>query len=211
MKHRDIDFHIYTDPFRLADSFKALARLAEDKHIKQITYCNFLEEKDTCVQWQAIYEDEEGERWQIDMVHIIKGSYYDGYFERMADGIKSVLTAETRNAILQLKQDTPENEHDDPKVTESDKLRADVCLTLPKTPEPKGEIGVKQIDGGKYAVYSYQGSYENLGMVYDTIYGKYLPERGYQLASRPGYEVYLSDPECTVPDKLRTEIYVPIL
>lgn len=101
--------------------------------------------------------------------------------------------------------------HDDPKVTESDKLRADVCLTLPKTPEPKGEIGVKQIDGGKYAVYSYQGSYENLGMVYDTIYGKYLPDRGYQLASRPGYEVYLSDPECTAPDKLQTEIYVPIL
>lgn len=111
MKHRDIDFHIYTDPFRLADSFEALARLAEDKHIKQITYFNFLEEKDTCVQWQAIYEDEGGERWQIDMVHIIKGSYYDGYFERMADCIKSVLTAETRNAILQLKQDTPESEH----------------------------------------------------------------------------------------------------
>lgn len=100
-----------SDPFQLADSFKALARLAEDKHIKQITYCNFLEEKDTCVQWQAIYEDEGGERWQIDMVHIIKGSYYDGYFERMADGIKSVLTVETRQAILKLKQDTPENEH----------------------------------------------------------------------------------------------------
>ena len=56
MKHRDIDFHIYTDPFKLADSFKALARLAEDNHIKQITYCNFLEEKDTCVQWQAMIE-----------------------------------------------------------------------------------------------------------------------------------------------------------
>ena len=45
------------------------------------------------------------------MVHIIKGSYYDGYFERMADRIKSVLTDETRNVILQLKQDTPESEH----------------------------------------------------------------------------------------------------
>lgn len=58
MKHRDIDFRIYTNPFNLADSFKALVRLAEDKHIKQITYFNFLEEKDTCVQWRKAHSVE---------------------------------------------------------------------------------------------------------------------------------------------------------
>lgn len=100
--------------------------------------------------------------------------------------------------------------HDDPKVTDSTKLRTDVCLTLPKEVKPKGEIGVKEVAGGKYAVYRYQGSYENLGMVYDTIYGKYIPEGGYRLASNPGFEKYLNDPDCTASDKLMTEIYVPI-
>lgn len=33
---RDIDFHIYTDPFRLADSFSAVARLAENGRIKRV-------------------------------------------------------------------------------------------------------------------------------------------------------------------------------
>lgn len=101
--------------------------------------------------------------------------------------------------------------HDDPKVTKDNRLRTDVCLTLPKEVKPKGEIGVKQIQGGRYAIYCYQGPYNNLGTVYDTIYGKYLPESGYQLDSRPGFEVYINDPECTVPEKLQTEICVPIL
>jgi AraC family transcriptional regulator len=101
--------------------------------------------------------------------------------------------------------------HDDPKVTEGNKQRADICLVLPFKMEPKGEIGVKEIAGGKYVVYRYQGSYDHLDEVYDTVYGKYIPENGYQIDARPGFEVYLNDPECTQPDKMQTEIYVPIL
>jgi AraC family transcriptional regulator len=101
--------------------------------------------------------------------------------------------------------------HDDPKVTEGDKQRADICLVLPFKMDPKGEIGVKEIAGGKYAAYCYQGSYDHLDEVYDTVYGKYIPEGGYQIDARPGFEIYLNDPECTQPDKMQTEIYVPIV
>jgi AraC family transcriptional regulator len=100
--------------------------------------------------------------------------------------------------------------YDDPNVTESDKLRADVCLTTPTEINPKGEIGSKQIEGGKYATFLYTGPYDNLSDVYDTIYCKYLPESEFQLAPRPGFEVYLNDPKCTAPEKLQTKIYVPI-
>ena len=37
--------------------------------------------------------------------------------------------------------------HDDPKVTEQDKLRTDVCLVLPRVGKPKGEVGVKKFPG----------------------------------------------------------------
>lgn len=46
--------------------------------------------------------------------------------------------------------------HDDPKVTEQDKLRTSVCLVLPRVGKPKGEVGVKEIPGGKYAIFRYQ-------------------------------------------------------
>ncbi len=100
--------------------------------------------------------------------------------------------------------------HDDPKVTEGDKQRTDVCLSINAKMEPKGEIGVKEIEGGKYVAFLYKGPYNNLGSVYDTIYGKAIFEFKHQLASRPGFEIYLNDPECTKPEELMTEIYVPI-
>jgi len=100
--------------------------------------------------------------------------------------------------------------HDDPKVTTSEKLRTDVCLVLPKPAEPKGEIGVKEITGGKYAVFLYQGPYTNLGIVYDTIFAKWLPDCGYELRNAPLYEKYINDPSRTEEAKLKTEIYIPL-
>ena len=44
------------------------------------------------------------------MIHIRKGSRYDGYFEKVAERISSVLTDETKRTILQLKNETPESE-----------------------------------------------------------------------------------------------------
>lgn len=100
--------------------------------------------------------------------------------------------------------------HDDPKITEPDKLRTDVCLILLKPAVPKGEIGVKQLAGGKYAIFRYQGPYEHLKSVYDTIYARLLPERGNKPANAPGYEKYLNNPANTAPKDLITEIYVPV-
>ena len=82
MKHKDIDFHIYTSPFRISDSFQAMARLAENPLIKRIEYGNSLDTEERCVEWHAWFQDPNNELWQIDMIHIVKGSRYDGYFEK---------------------------------------------------------------------------------------------------------------------------------
>lgn len=110
MKHRDIDFHIYSSPFHLSDSFQAMAKLAENPLIKKVECINLLHTVEACVEWHAWYMDAEGELWQLDMIHILKGSWYDGYFERVAERISAVLTDETRYAILKLKYETPEKE-----------------------------------------------------------------------------------------------------
>ena len=108
MKHRDIDFHIYSERLSVADSFAAMAALAENPRIRRIEYVNLLDAEDHCLEWHAWYEDNDGELWQLDMMHIVKGSRYDGYFEKVAERIAAVLTDETRDAILRLKYDTPD-------------------------------------------------------------------------------------------------------
>ena len=110
MKHRDIDFHIYTSPLDLSASFRAMAELAENTSIKKIEYTNLLHTAEACIEWHAWYQDMEGELWQMDMIHIQEGSRYDGYFERVAERISAVLTDEMRLAILKLKYETPDTE-----------------------------------------------------------------------------------------------------
>ena len=100
--------------------------------------------------------------------------------------------------------------YDDPKVTETDKLRTDVCLIIHKPVEPKGEVGVRDIAGGRFAVFSYVGPYSDLYTVFNTIYGKWLPESGHQLRMEQGFEKYLNNPDNTPQEKLKTEIYIPI-
>ena len=110
MKHRDIDFHIYTSPLDLSASFRAIAELAENTSVKKIEYTNLLHTAEACIEWHAWYKDMEGELWQMDMIHIQEGSRYDGYFERVAERISAVLTDEMRLAILNLKYETPDTE-----------------------------------------------------------------------------------------------------
>ena len=69
-----------------------------------------LDTEEACLEWHLHYEDPLNQMWQIDMIHILKGSRYDGYFEQMADRIVAALTDETRHTILQLKYETPESE-----------------------------------------------------------------------------------------------------
>lgn len=110
MKHLDIDLHLYSDPVSLADDFRIITRLAQNPRVKRIEYANLLDTEEACLEWHLHYEDPLNQMWQIDMIHILKGSRYDGYFEQMADRIVTALTDETRHTILQLKYETPESE-----------------------------------------------------------------------------------------------------
>ena len=108
--HRDIDFHIYSDELSTDTGFEAMKRLARCTAIEQIEFRNLISTDEECVEWHAWYRDDSNERWQIDMIHIRRGSRYDGYFEQMADRIVAALTPQTHATIVRLKFQTPHNE-----------------------------------------------------------------------------------------------------
>ena len=87
-----------------------MTKLAQHPRIKRIEYGNLIDTDEKCIEWHAWYEDECKNLWQLDMIHIEKGSTYDGYFEKVAERISALLTEDTRQAILRLKYETPETE-----------------------------------------------------------------------------------------------------
>lgn len=109
IRHRDIDFHIYTDPLLLSDSFRAVAMLAENRGIREITYRNLLDTPEMCLEWHASYDDPHGDTWQIDMIHISRASPYAGWFEDVAARIQAALNDELREAILTIKYAVPDD------------------------------------------------------------------------------------------------------
>lgn len=100
--------------------------------------------------------------------------------------------------------------HDDPKVTDDHKIRYDACLIIHKEAKPIGDIGVKTLNGGKFAVFLYQGSYKYFAEVYDYIFNEWLLNTDYELRDEPARERYISNPERVTEDKLKTEFYIPI-
>jgi len=99
--------------------------------------------------------------------------------------------------------------YDDPKVTEANQQRSDVCLSIHKPAKPQDGVSCKTLVGGKYAMFAYQGPYENLAAVYDEAM-RWLVNSEYELRDEPMFEKYLNNCQRTSAEKLKTEVYIPI-
>jgi AraC family transcriptional regulator len=100
--------------------------------------------------------------------------------------------------------------HDDISVTPADKLRSNICLSINKPIAAQGEIGVKQIPGGKYAIFLYEGPFTSTSSIYDVIFTQWLPDSGYEIRDLPLFEKYLSNPIKNYTGKIKTEAYLPV-
>lgn len=109
-KHRDIDLHVYSTGISEEMSFSVVSRIAKNSRVIEIVCHNGLHTDEHCIAWHLKYKQSEDEIWQIDIIHIERGSTYDGYFEEMAERVKRHLTDDLRELILQMKYDTPDDE-----------------------------------------------------------------------------------------------------
>jgi AraC family transcriptional regulator len=98
--------------------------------------------------------------------------------------------------------------HDDPAITEEQKLRVSACLTVPPDTEVEGEVGKMTIAGGRYATARFELKPQDYGAAWQAVYGGWLPESGYQPDDRPAFELYHGQPG---PDGRNTvDICVPV-
>ena len=101
--------------------------------------------------------------------------------------------------------------HDNPEITDEDKLRTSVCLSVPEETEVGGEIGKMKVTGTDYAIVSFElGSPEDYQKAWNYVFSEWLPTSGYQPDNYPSFELYLNNPE-EHPKKIHiVDIYVPV-
>ncbi|MBN2530784.1 MAG: AraC family transcriptional regulator [Deltaproteobacteria bacterium] len=100
--------------------------------------------------------------------------------------------------------------HDDPNITDDDKLRLDVCLRIDKEVDVSGDIGKTVIPGGKCAVGHFEISSDQFSDAWNAMMAGFLPQSGFQPDDRPPYELYAQDPGSHPENKYVVDICLPV-
>lgn len=183
-------FGVSPTEFRKTKSYRVLTTDAEKIEIK-ITNGKIVEVEDKTV----IYISAKGDYQSVDFSAI-----YEKLWREMHN-----------QQLFSKKSEALAVYGDDPNVTQESKLRTDVCLSIYKPAKPNGDVSVRTIKGGKYAVFTYTGSYFGICHAYNKIYGELLANMGVEPRSNYNIDKYLNNPNATPTEELQTEIYIPIM
>lgn len=99
--------------------------------------------------------------------------------------------------------------HDDPSVTDLDKIRQSACIIVDNDVKVEGEIGKMLIPGGKYVVGHFELGMDEFQKAWNTMC-HWFTESGYQQGDGCTYELYHND-YTTHPEKKHiVDICIPI-
>ena len=99
--------------------------------------------------------------------------------------------------------------HDDPNVTEIDKVRQSACITVNEKVKTEGEFGYMTVPGGKHAVGRFEISQTEFEQAWNAVF-VWLSGSGYQPRDANPYEIYHNDFKQHPENKFILDICVPV-
>jgi AraC family transcriptional regulator len=101
--------------------------------------------------------------------------------------------------------------HDNPNITASGRLRVSACLTAPGLAAARGEVGVMDLPGGRYAVAHFELDATEYAAAWNTVCGVWLPESGYEPdEDRPFFESFPAAGQLGCATSHAVDISVPV-
>jgi AraC family transcriptional regulator len=101
--------------------------------------------------------------------------------------------------------------HDDPNITPPEKVRFDICLTVPEPFRAAGEVGFQIIDGGHFAAASYIGPFgPTLQAAYYQMFQQMLALKNIEIIGLPAIEIYRTTTINPDYELNHTEIFLPV-
>jgi len=99
--------------------------------------------------------------------------------------------------------------HDDPTITEQDKVRQSACILVDEDVKIEGEIGKMVIPGGKYVVGHFEIGMDGFREAWNTMC-MWFTESGYQQGDGSTFELYHNNYELHPEKKHVVDICIPI-
>jgi AraC family transcriptional regulator len=102
--------------------------------------------------------------------------------------------------------------HDDPSITAPEQCRYDACAEVSPDFMATGGALKTTIPGGKYAVFRFKGTVEQVGEAWAALLRDWLPSSGLQLDGRPCFEYYPKGAACDgKTGEFEREICIPVI
>lgn len=98
--------------------------------------------------------------------------------------------------------------HDDPAITEEDKIRFDAAVLVPEAIKGDNVISIGTIKAGAYIVAHHVGTVQQLYESYVYLLEQWIKNTPYRLRNEPPFEIYQNIHE---GDKGGIDIYIPII
>lgn len=99
--------------------------------------------------------------------------------------------------------------HDDPSVTEIEKVRSSACIIIESDVKVDGEIGKLTIPAGKYAVGRFELGFADFEKAWNSMCNWFV-ESGYQQGDGCTYELYHNDYTTHLEQKHIVDICIPV-
>lgn len=101
--------------------------------------------------------------------------------------------------------------HCDPGVTDDNKLRISVCLTVPKETQVDGVVGKMEVPGGKYAIARFVLRSDQYQQAWDYLFSNWLMNSGYQPDDKNSFELYPYEADQRQDGGKAVHIYLPVI
>lgn len=101
--------------------------------------------------------------------------------------------------------------HDDPTITPLNKVRFDICLSVPEPFQAEGNIGFQIVQGGHFATMTYVGPLDaSFGEMYQIFFQQLRQIKNIELIGLPVIEIYRTTRINPAYALNETDIFVPI-
>ncbi|MBN1186389.1 MAG: AraC family transcriptional regulator [Bacteroidales bacterium] len=175
---------------------------------KKITVHEYIRVIEKLKNWRLFMETkiEVKEMPELNLVYV----RHVGQFDRIGAAFERLMQWAGPRGLLQFpKTKTVTVYHDDPGVTEIDKVRQSACITVEGDVKVDGEIGKMVLAGNKCAVGRFEIGPEEFEEAWNSMC-VWVAENGYQPEEGYPYEFYHNDPAEHPEGKFILDICVPV-
>ncbi len=100
----DIDIEVYSDNPRIDEGLSVMAQVVTSPNVVAVIFRNDHDTRGKWLYWEVQYRDDDEKTWTIETFHCGPGDPYAHFSERLAEGMKRIMTEKHRLAILGIKE-----------------------------------------------------------------------------------------------------------